>query len=116
MYVKGLTKTNGISHNDPTEGGCRKYKKIDIALPNPLPSSVKGRPAAAENSMCGVLRRQVRNSSGATIIASQPCDVSAPAPGPAMGVMDGAMAMAPMAMAPAQAMPMAAGPAMPMST
>ena len=69
--------------------------------------------------MCGVLCRQVRDSSGATIIASQPCDVSAPAPGPAMGAMgamDNAMAMAPMAMVPVQAMPMAAGPAMPMST
>ncbi len=69
--------------------------------------------------MCGVLRLQVRDGSGATIIASQPCDVSAPAPGPAVGAtgaMDDAMAMAPMAMAPAQALPMAAGPAMPMST
>ena len=84
-----------------------------------FPSSVKERPAVAGHAMCGVLRRQVRNSSGATIIASQPCEVSAPAPGPAMGAMgavDDAMAMAPMAMAPAQAMPMAAGPAMPMST
>jgi len=84
-----------------------------------FPSSVKGRPAAAGHAMCGALRPQVRDGSGATIIASQPCDASAPAPGPAMGAtgaMDGAMATAPMAMAPAQAMPMAAGPAMPMST